>query len=363
MHFSVRTGRIIMTVRRLWAVACFVMALGLLGAATGAGDAEKKDKEPAKQPARSEEQTLTQALDHLRQLGDLVQKLREAESRKKCADNLRQIGLALQAQPPAHLLPVNPPPGAVPGDWANYLLPYIEASNLYGSNRLGISLDSVGEALASHLVLPKGQGLLVRAVPKDSPAEKAGVKPHDVLLEINGKKVPDKVESLAKALDGIKADTAVEVVLLREGKKTTVKNLKLADPGAASNVLIGGNWPIKTYVSPISPLTTSRISDGTSNTILFAERYASVPGAAAVLTTTHRRDDRFTTRYQEGSLIITLTGKIADKKAAVGQIKVQDGGVEKTYTSAEKVPVEYRDKVSDLITVTEKGQDKIEIKK
>ena len=86
-------------------------------------------------------------------------------------------------------------------------------------------------------------------------------------------------------------------------------------------------------------------------------------GGFGVMTTTFRDNDRFTTRHQEGSLVITVTGKIADGKAKVNEIKVQDGNENNKYESAEKVPEQYRDKVKNLVEMSEKGSVKIEIKK
>jgi hypothetical protein len=141
-----------------------------------------------------------------------------------------------------------------------------------------------------------------------------------------------------------------------------VKGITLAKAVPVStNPWYGAPW---TYGQPNTKvyLCPSDNIDGTSSTIMFAEKYqAAYP--SPVSTTTFRRDDRITTRYQEGSLIITVTGKVADGKVTVGQIKVQDGGVAKHYTSLEKVPVEYQDKARDLVQVSEKGQGKIEIYK
>jgi len=81
------------------------------------------------------------------------------------------------------------------------------------------------------------------------------------------------------------------------------------------------------------------------------------------MTSTFRTDDRFTTRHQEGSLIITVTGKVADSKAKVNEIQVQDGNESNKYETVEKVPEQYRDKVKNLIEMSEKGSVKIEIKK
>src|SRR5205823_7995516 len=58
-----------------------------------------------------------------------------------------------------------------------------------------------------------------------------------------------------------------------------------------------------------------------------------VPGQRSVLTTTFRVDDRFTTRHQEGSLIITVTGTVADGKSKVNKIQVEDGRETHSYDS------------------------------
>src|SRR5437762_1625327 len=136
----------------------------LLAAPTGAAAPEKK--EPAKK-ARSEEDTLEKALAHLKQYATLVQQLREAESRKKCADNLRQIGVAVHKFHADAVFPRGNPwmKGPPQAGLFWHLLPYLEQDSLYrmagsSTDRLGARLEPVEEALASQLDLPKEQGLL-----------------------------------------------------------------------------------------------------------------------------------------------------------------------------------------------------------
>ena len=89
---------------------------------------------------------------------------------------------------------------------------------------------------------------------------------------------------------------------------------------------------------------------------------AAGAGGKGVMTTTFRSNDRFTTRHQEGSLVITVTGKVADGKPRVTEVRVQDGTESHKYGSVDKVPEQYRDKVKNLVEMSEKGAVKIEIR-
>jgi hypothetical protein len=211
--------------------------------------------------------------------------------------------------------------------------------------RLGAEVKPADAALAAQLGLPKGAGQVLGEVSPDSPAGKAGFRSYDVLLELDGKPVPDNADAFARLLDGLKPDIAAEAVVVRQGKRLTVPGVKL--PAPPRNVQL------------FNP------GDGASNTLLFGERYSLPPGdwgapprapkgyevrsSGDVLATTFRHEDRFTSRLQEGSLVITITGTVKDGKAVVGGVKVQDGGVESRYPSLDKVPPEYRDKAAGLL--------------
>jgi membrane-associated protease RseP (regulator of RpoE activity) len=234
--------------------------------------------------------------------------------------------------------------------------------------RLGVVVDKPSSTLAEQLDLPKGQGLVVEQVNADSAAAKAGIKSHDILLEINGKSVPNDAQELMKILADIKPDKPVDAVVLRKGKKETIKGLSLpeAKPGDDLNPLGGipggiriqvpnGNIPVLPpgggNFLPVIPPNAAGGAIG---------RFA--PAGNTIMTTTFRTGERFTTRHQEGSLIITVSGSVADGKAKTSEIQVQDGNKTEKYESVDKVPEAYRDKAKNLIEMSEKGNVKIEIK-
>jgi hypothetical protein len=298
------------------------------------------------------------APDVLKMLSDLIPHIREEAARRQAAQNLKQIGIALR-QYDAQVLPQQGQPNPA---WFQQILPYIEQSNLYGYDwgggpGLGVELSPVPEALANQLKLGKNVGRLVSGeVKSDSAAGKAGLKQHDILLELNGKAVTGDSDSYRKIIDGIKKDATVSAVVLREGKRSEVKGLKLVDEP------VGASTYLKTYLTPSVPFGVNWL-DGTPSTLLVAEqRTASRPGWKVwtqdnvLTTTTHRAEDRFTTRQQEGTLVLTVIGTIRDGKAVLGGIKVQDGGTERRYAALDLVPPEYHDKVAELLKLSEQAK-------
>jgi len=86
---------------------------------------------------------------------------------------------------------------------------------------LGVGVEPAPASLRAQLLLPEDQGLLVKDVAPDSPALKAGITQHDVLLNIGGK-------PLAKPRDLVEAVTAsegkpVSIDLIRGGKPVKIE--------------------------------------------------------------------------------------------------------------------------------------------
>jgi hypothetical protein len=92
----------------------------------------------------------------------------------------------------------------------------VEKTDFY----VGIAVTHADELLRAHVVLPAGAGLVATQVVAHSPAEKAGVKVHDILLEMNGKPL-DSPETLVTQVQAT-GNKATALKLLREGKPLTV---------------------------------------------------------------------------------------------------------------------------------------------
>ncbi len=87
---------------------------------------------------------------------------------------------------------------------------------------LGVRIQSVTDELAEGLRLDSTHGALVASVTEGGPAEAAGIEQGDVILEFNGRMVPD-MRKLPRMVAETPIGEAVDVVVWRKGEKRTFK--------------------------------------------------------------------------------------------------------------------------------------------
>ena len=80
---------------------------------------------------------------------------------------------------------------AIPSNTASQLLPQLIEHGKIVRGWLGISMESVSHDFAEKLKLEEVRGIIVNEVGRGSPAEKAGLRHGDVILEFNGQSVQD----------------------------------------------------------------------------------------------------------------------------------------------------------------------------
>lgn len=126
---------------------------------------------------------------------------------------------------------------AVPANLAHTVMDGLIKNGKVSRGFLGIALQPLSEELAKAFKIETDAGALVAAVTEKSPAEKAGVKSGDVVVEVEGKKVEGPRE-LQLMVAGMAPGSKVDVKLLRDGKEKVVKielgerpNMKVAAGG------------------------------------------------------------------------------------------------------------------------------------
>jgi serine protease Do len=121
--------------------------------------------------------------------------------------------------------------------------------------RIGIAIQDVNQALAESFGLPKTEGALVSSVEKGSPGEKAGLKPGDVILGLNGSPIHSSAE-LPPRVAEVKPGATAKLEVWRKGatKELSVtvgemqpEKVAASDDGGAAGGKLG------LAVRPLSP--------------------------------------------------------------------------------------------------------------
>jgi len=87
---------------------------------------------------------------------------------------------------------------------------------------VGITMAEPGESIREHFGLAEGEGILIASVRDGTPAAQAGLKPHDVVILIDGQK-PATQERLRELLRSRKPGDTLNLTILQAGQKKDVK--------------------------------------------------------------------------------------------------------------------------------------------
>jgi len=112
---------------------------------------------------------------------------------------------------------------AIPINTAKQVMESILTNGSVTRGWIGVEPQNLSKELAESLNLPKDTtGVLISGVLEGGPADKAGMKPGDVLTQVNGQAVNDVVTLLNRIAHTNPGDEA-KVALLRKGKPMTLK--------------------------------------------------------------------------------------------------------------------------------------------
>jgi serine protease Do len=103
---------------------------------------------------------------------------------------------------------------AIPVNMAKDIIAQLKSSGEVTRGWLGVGIQDLSTELKQYYGVEGDGGVLITQVFEDDPADKGGIKPNDIIVEINGKTVTS-----ARELSSIIANTEI-------GKKTTIKFLR-----------------------------------------------------------------------------------------------------------------------------------------
>jgi serine protease Do len=111
---------------------------------------------------------------------------------------------------------------AIPINMAHFVIEQLKEGGKVVRGWLGVYVQKLTPELATSLGLDEEEGALVSDVTPGSPAEKAGIKRGDVIVEYDGRKI-DNITDLTTLAAVTSPGTEVNIKLLQDGKQKDIK--------------------------------------------------------------------------------------------------------------------------------------------
>ena len=153
---------------------------------------------------------------------------------------------------------------AIPSNMARSVLDQLVGKGKVQRGILGVGIQPLTSDLASSLGLKDVRGVLVNSVTPGGPGEKAGLKPGDVILKLNGNDVNDP-NTLRNEIAGTAPGTDVTLAIERNGMQQDIR-AKLGEltPQAARAAGQGqgagpGGARLGVGVAPLDPQTAAQL--------------------------------------------------------------------------------------------------------
>ena len=123
----------------------------------------------------------------------------------------------------------------------------IKKEKMSNSGWIGVMIQDVSEKTAKKAKLDSEDGAYINDVVEDSPADSAGLKKGDIIVEFHGKKVLD-AEDLMKSVHRISPGTRTSLLVIRNGEKKTM-DITIGTAKRSKNFHIGGFPPLPYFHS------------------------------------------------------------------------------------------------------------------
>nr|WP_281494478.1 Do family serine endopeptidase [Qipengyuania sp. S6317L1] len=110
---------------------------------------------------------------------------------------------------------------AIPSEIAAPIVEQLKAGQEIERGYLGVNLQPMNDDLADSLGVARNRGEIVQIVTDDSPAERAGMEPGDIIVEVDGNEVSSD-QTVSFLVANIDPGETVPVTVIREGRRVTL---------------------------------------------------------------------------------------------------------------------------------------------
>lgn len=206
---------------------------------------------------------------------------------------------------------------AIPVNMAKGVVNQLRDTGKVTRGYLGVRFQPLTADLAKSFGLDSEKGALIASVEKDTPAEQAGLKAGDVILEYDGKQINEGNE-LPRYVAVTPVDKKVKLTIFRDGKKMAVHLVvaKLKD-GSVETAAGGGSNSEKLGVT-VEELDKAK-----------AERLGLRDSGGLVITEVKPGSQAEEAGITPGSIVMEINGQRPDTLAAFDSVtaKLSKGGV------------------------------------
>lgn len=147
---------------------------------------------------------------------------------------------------------------AVPSNMVRLVMDQLEKKGKVTRGWLGVTIQELTPELSQKFGLKNGKGALVGDVAKGSPAEKAGIRRGDIILELNGKAVKD-VGNLRNMVAQSKVGSEVNLAILR-GDKEYAFRVVIAELPKEISEASSGNAPEESPYEGLAGLSVMELT-------------------------------------------------------------------------------------------------------
>ncbi len=163
---------------------------------------------------------------------------------------------------------------AIPINMARGIINQLQTTGSVTRGWLGVTIQDLTPELAEYYGLEGAKGAIVGEVFEGDPADKAGIQPKDVIVEVKGKTIEDS-RDLSRVIAAIKVGEKITIKVLRDGKKRTFR-IKIAKRTDDKETLARADaeeaGALGMVVSPVTPDLARRfnIPDGGGGIVVVA---------------------------------------------------------------------------------------------
>jgi len=160
---------------------------------------------------------------------------------------------------------------AIPSNMAAKVIAQFKEKGKVVRGRLGVVMQNVTDGMRKQFDIKAAKGAIITTVEPDGPADKAGFKQYDVIVELNGQPIEDSNDLKFKIAD-IEPGKKISVKVIRDGKEVTLApTVEELEPEEEKGEVASSEKDVGLSLTPMTPALSRRYGYRTTEGLLVTE--------------------------------------------------------------------------------------------